>query len=193
MKEVLAKFREEYITILGSNAKVLAPQEVYDAITEVESFIALHEVIQKYITQNIDSKFKLDQLYKASSCIYDQTGNGSRCPSCNRQYIARGGNSISGQPLCFVNGCEMNTSIGQKGDPCGVQADRSTQSKPPDKLINKNLVDIAVQKIDMDQMKSKSSVMPCSFSDINKESKRRKKSDYSEACNHKCGFVILLK
>ena len=35
MEEALAKFREEYVTILCRNAKVLTPQEVYDAVTEV--------------------------------------------------------------------------------------------------------------------------------------------------------------
>ncbi|KAL8155910.1 hypothetical protein AgCh_001096 [Apium graveolens] len=69
-------------------------------------------------------------------------------------------NSINGQPLCFVNGCKMNTSINQKGDPCGVKEDRSTQSKPPGKPINGNLVDIAVKKINMDQIESESSLMP---------------------------------
>ncbi|KAL8110852.1 hypothetical protein AgCh_026558 [Apium graveolens] len=76
----------------------------------------------------------------------------------------------------------------KKGDPCGVEVDRSTQSKPPDKPINGNLVDIAVKKINMDQIKSEPSLMPCSFSEINKDSKKRNKSDSSEACNHKFGF-----
>ena len=35
MNEVLARFRKEYITILGSNAKALTPPEVYDAVMEV--------------------------------------------------------------------------------------------------------------------------------------------------------------
>ncbi|KAL8091618.1 hypothetical protein AgCh_034031 [Apium graveolens] len=35
MDEVLARFRREYITILGSNAKTLTPPEVYDAIMDV--------------------------------------------------------------------------------------------------------------------------------------------------------------
>ncbi|KAL8105545.1 hypothetical protein AgCh_029364 [Apium graveolens] len=35
MDEVLARFRREYITIMGSNAKSLTPPEVYDAIMDV--------------------------------------------------------------------------------------------------------------------------------------------------------------
>ncbi|KAL8155894.1 hypothetical protein AgCh_001083 [Apium graveolens] len=35
MDEALARFREEYVIILSSNAKVLTPQKVYDAIIEV--------------------------------------------------------------------------------------------------------------------------------------------------------------
>ena len=35
MDEVLAKFRNDYVTILGSNARALTPQEVYDAVTDV--------------------------------------------------------------------------------------------------------------------------------------------------------------
>ena len=35
MDEVLATFRDDYITILGSNARALTPTDVYDAVTEV--------------------------------------------------------------------------------------------------------------------------------------------------------------
>ena len=35
MDEVLAKFRNDYVTILGSNARALTPQEVYNAVTDV--------------------------------------------------------------------------------------------------------------------------------------------------------------
>ncbi|KAL8120267.1 hypothetical protein AgCh_017429 [Apium graveolens] len=35
MNQVLARFREEYVTILGNNAKYLSPEAVYDAITDV--------------------------------------------------------------------------------------------------------------------------------------------------------------
>ncbi|KAL8113922.1 hypothetical protein AgCh_020999 [Apium graveolens] len=35
MNQVLARFREEYVTILGSNAKDLSPEAIYDAITDV--------------------------------------------------------------------------------------------------------------------------------------------------------------
>ena len=35
MDQVLARFRDEYVTILGSNAKALTPHDVYDAVTEV--------------------------------------------------------------------------------------------------------------------------------------------------------------
>lgn len=87
-----------------------------------------------------------------------------------------------------MNGCKVNTSIGQKGGPCGTEEDRSTQSQPADKPINGNLVDVAVKTINMNQMKSDLSLRPCSFSEINKDSKKRKKSNSSEACDHKCGF-----
>ena len=35
MNQVLARFREEYVTILGSNVKDLSPKAIYDAITDV--------------------------------------------------------------------------------------------------------------------------------------------------------------
>lgn len=101
---------------------------------------------------------------------------------------ASGENSISGPPLCFANGCKTNTSIGQKGDPCGIEEDRSTQSQPPDQPRNRNLVEVAVKTINMNQMKSDSSIRTCSFSEIHKDSKKRKKSISSEACDYKCGF-----
>ncbi|KAL8088920.1 hypothetical protein AgCh_038620 [Apium graveolens] len=85
MDAVLARFWEEYLTILGSNAKYLTPQEVYDAVNEVykaqlkafhlfdkiiknlrESFIALHAVVQQQITNTNDIRIKLDQLHQAS-------------------------------------------------------------------------------------------------------------------------------
>ncbi|KAL8147271.1 hypothetical protein AgCh_004842 [Apium graveolens] len=35
IEDVLARFRENYLTILGSNSKALTPSEVYDAVNEV--------------------------------------------------------------------------------------------------------------------------------------------------------------
>ena len=42
MNQVLARFREEYVTILGSNAKDLSPEAVYDAITYVYKASSKH-------------------------------------------------------------------------------------------------------------------------------------------------------
>ncbi|XP_017250311.1 BRCA1-associated RING domain protein 1 [Daucus carota subsp. sativus] len=134
-----------------------------------------------------------------NSCIQNQAKNGSKCHVCNEQYADReirsapymenviavykslcsvplaelfhppasGDNSISGRPLCFPNGCQTKTSIGQKGYPCIEE-------------------EIALESINMTKLKSDLSPRTCSFSEINKDSKKRKKSNLSEP--DECGF-----
>ncbi|KAL8116495.1 hypothetical protein AgCh_022855 [Apium graveolens] len=70
--EVLARFREEYITILGSNAKALGPQEVYDVVTKVyKAQLKAFHLMSKALQQTLDNhqnkirrlvKDKLDDL-----------------------------------------------------------------------------------------------------------------------------------
>ncbi|KAL8107436.1 hypothetical protein AgCh_024003 [Apium graveolens] len=55
MEEALSRFREDYITILGSNARDLTPQEVYDVVTEIhkaqiKAFKFLGKVLEKHWT-----------------------------------------------------------------------------------------------------------------------------------------------
>ena len=64
MDQVLAKFREEYITIMGSNAKDLSPQAVYDAITDVykaqlKAFHLFGKALEIKLTKHEDEIRKL--------------------------------------------------------------------------------------------------------------------------------------
>ena len=64
MDQVLARFRDEYVTILGSNAKVLTPHDVYDAVTEVykaqlKAFHLFGKALELKLTGHEDKKRKL--------------------------------------------------------------------------------------------------------------------------------------
>ncbi|KAL8156533.1 hypothetical protein AgCh_001577 [Apium graveolens] len=72
MDEVLARFREEYLTILESNAKSLTPQEVNDAVTKVykaqlKAFHLFGKALKLQLTDHQDRtrklvKDKLDEI-----------------------------------------------------------------------------------------------------------------------------------
>lgn len=97
-------------------------------------------------------------------------------------------NSIDRKSIRFLHRSKTNEQIGSRGDPCGREEDRSTQSQPPDQLRNGNLVDIAVKTINMNQMKWLSVGRTRSLREIYKDAKRRKISNLSEAYDDKCGF-----
>ncbi|XP_074342728.1 benzyl alcohol O-benzoyltransferase-like [Apium graveolens] len=66
MDQVLARFRDEYVTILGSNAKTLTPQDVYETVTEVykAQFKAFHVFDKALELKMIGHEEKIRKLVK---------------------------------------------------------------------------------------------------------------------------------
>ncbi|XP_074367003.1 uncharacterized protein LOC141707631 isoform X1 [Apium graveolens] len=98
-------------------------------------------------------------------------------------------NYISRKAKSFLDHTKPNVRIGLNENQRGIEQDKSTQSQPPDRLGNGNLVEIAVKTLNMNQMKWLSIGRTRSLRDIYKDAKRRKISNSSEAYNDKCGLV----